>query len=81
VSGAAILPPRGEREQWAPFAMVDGLRVCSVEDSNDKGSILATAAGFCVLWDDQACDDVQRREDGAWVTDYGVELARVGGEG
>ena len=76
-AAASALPPRGEKHTWAPFALVNGLRVCSAEDPDDEGSILATAAGFCVLWDDQACDDVQRRDDGAWVTDYGVELALV----
>ena len=81
MSGAAILPPRGEREPWAPFAMVDGLRVCDASAPGELGTIRATGAGFAVFWDDQFTDDVQRRDDGAWVTDYGVELAQAGGEG
>ena len=74
-----VLPPRAHKHTWAAFALVDGLRVCSAEDRSDQGSLLATCAGFCVCWDDGATDDVQRREDGAWVTDYGVELALVEG--
>jgi len=80
VSGAAILPPRGEREEWAPFAMVDGLRVCNASAPGELGTIRATCRGFAVFWDDQSTDDV-RLEVGAWVTGYGVNLAQAGGEG
>ena len=80
MSGAAILPPRGEREPWAPFAMVDGLRVCDASAPGEFGTIRATGAGFAVFWDDQCTDDVTL-EGGAWVTDFGVELAQAGGEG
>lgn len=77
-TAASVLPPRGEKHAWAPFALVDGLQVCDPSAPGELGTVHRGSDGrWFVAWDDQCTDDVQRRDDGAWVTDYGVELALV----